>query len=281
MHSPEDESVIEQIRNVFRQIVTERMKRVARPKQSIEEGEYLIKPAEAVAEIQSGHTEPRVWMTYETKEHPKELFGAFDVTLVCDRSGSMDESSGGVVKKEEQRKVTVLLLEALREFCDDLEDTRKDLESDLHVRSEVWSFGGPSEVGCLKALSEELSDKQRVAVFKELENTPGKSTRDDLALTGILASIPEEDMQRIAKGELRRIVIVLTDGDSTNKDDARKVIQKLRDKGVIVMAIGITESAKAAVDLYAPDARLAENASMLGVRVGETLGHFIKGLNGR
>ncbi len=279
MRSPEDELVLEQLREVFRQIVTERLKRVDRPKQPVEEGEYLMKPAEAVAEIRSGHTEPRVWMTYETKEHPKELYGAFDVTLVCDRSGSMDESSDGVVKKEEQRKAAVLLLEALREFCDDLDDARKDLKSDLHVRSEVWAFGGPSEVGCLKVLSEELSDRQRVAVFKELASTPGKSTRDDLALTGIATSISEEDVERIAKGELRKIVIVLTDGESTNAIDAKKAIQRLREKGVIVTAIGITESGKAAIDLYAPDASVAENASFIGVRVSETLETFIKGLN--
>lgn len=274
-----DETVLEQIRAVFRKIVTERLEPVSRPKQPVEEGEYLIRPAEAVAEIQSGRTEPRVWMTHEVKEQQKELFGAFDVTLVCDRSGSMDESSGEVVKKQEQRKAAVLLLEALREFCDDLDDARKDLNADLHVRSEVWSFGGPSEVGCLKALSEELTDKQRVAVFKELENTPGDSTRDDLALAGIAASIPEEDLVSISRGELRKIVIVLTDGDSSNARGAKKAIKDLRGKGIMVTAIGITEDAKAAVELYRPDARLAENASMTGVRVGEVLETFIKELN--
>jgi hypothetical protein len=281
MRSPEaDETVIEQIRAVFRNIVTERLESVSRPKQPVEEGEYLVRPAEAVAEIRSGRTEPRVWMTHEVKERPRELFGAFDVTLVCDRSGSMDESSGGVVKKQEQRKAVALLLEALREFCDDLDDARKDLTADLRVRSEVWSFGGFSETGCVKALSEELTDKQRVAVFKELENTPGDSTRDDLALAGISASIPEEDVERIARGELRKVVIVLTDGDSTNKNGAKKAIKDLRDKGVTVAAIGITSAANAAVELYKPDGRLAETAAMIGARVGEALETFIKELNG-
>lgn len=275
-----DETVVEQIRGVFRKIVTERMEPMMRPKQPVEEGEYLIRPAEAVAEIRSGRTEPRVWMTHETKERPKELFGAFDVTLICDRSSSMDMAPGGVVKKIEQRKAAVLLLEALREFCDDLDDTRKDLRADLHVRSEVWGFGGASEVGCLKALSEELTDKQRVAVFKDLENTPGDSTRDDLALNGLLASIPEEDFERIARGELRKIVIVLTDGDSSNKEGAKKAIKALREKGVVVVAIGITNDAQKALQLYKPDARLAETAALTGVRVGEVLEKFIGELNG-
>ncbi|MEK7655183.1 MAG: vWA domain-containing protein [Patescibacteria group bacterium] len=281
IRSPEkDETVVEQIRTVFRQIVTERLESVSRPKQPVEEGEYLIRPAEAVAEIQSGRTEPRVWMTHEVKERQRELFGAFDVTLVCDRSGSMKESSGGAVKKHEQRKAVALLLEALREFCDDLDDARKDLTADLRVRSEVWSFGGPSEVGCIKALSEELTDKQRVAVFKELENTPGVSTRDDLALVGLAASIPEEDIERIVRGELRKVVIVLTDGYSSNPHGAKKAIKDLRDKGVMVAAIGITSAANAAIELYKPDGRLAEHAAMTGVRVGEALESFIKELNG-
>ncbi|MEK7529892.1 MAG: proline-rich domain-containing protein, partial [Patescibacteria group bacterium] len=183
LRSPEaDESVVEQIRRVFRKIVTERLEMRPRSRQPVEEGEYLIRPAEAVAESRAGHTDPAVWMTYEPREELKELFGAFDVTLVCDRSGSMNETDGTAVKNVEQQKAVALTLEALREFCDDLDDARSDLLADLHVRSEVWGFGGPPEVGCLKALSEELTDRQRVAVFKELASTPGKSTRDDLAL---------------------------------------------------------------------------------------------------
>ena len=190
LRSPEaDESVVEQIRRVFRKIVTERLEMRPRSRQPVEEGEYLIRPAEAVAESRAGHTDPAVWMTYEPREELKELFGAFDVTLVCDRSGSMNETDGTAVKNVEQQKAVALTLEALREFCDDLDDARSDLLADLHVRSEVWGFGGPPEVGCLKALSEELTDRQRVAVFKELANTPGKSTRDDLALDAILKSI--------------------------------------------------------------------------------------------
>ena len=174
----------------------------------------------------------------------------------------------------------MLVLEALREFCDDLEDKRKDLMNDLSVRSEVWGFGGPSEVGCIKVLSEELTDIQRVAVFKELNDTPGNSTRDDLALTGLMESVPEEDWERVIKGKLRKVVIVLTDGDSSNKSGAKKAIRNLRDKGAIVVAIGITNAAQSALALYAPDAHLAKTAAETGVAVGKVLETFISELNG-
>lgn len=280
LRSPEsDETVVEEIRAAFRQIITERLEPVSRPKLPVEEGEYLVRPAEAVAEVRAGKTEPRVWMTYEVKEQAKELFGAFDVTVVCDRSRSMEESDGTSVKKVEQQKAAALVLEAMREFCDDLEDKRKDMIADLCVRSEVWGFGGPSEVGCIKALSEELTDKQRVAVFKELANTPGKSTRDDLALEGILASVPEEDWERIVKKELRKVVIVLTDGDSSNAEGAKEAIKKLRARGVVVVAIGITKAAENVLRLYKPDAHLAKTAAETGVAVGEVLKEFIGSLN--
>ena len=239
-----------------------------------------MRPAAAVAEVRAGHRDPPVWMTYEPREELKAMFGAFDVTLVCDRSGSMDQSDGSAVKKVEQQKAAALTLEALREFCDDLDEQRPDLLADLHVRSEAWGFGGPSEVGCLKALSEELTDRQRVAVFKELANAPGESTRDDLALEAILKSIPDEDFERIVKGELRKVVIVLTDGDSSNAEGVKKAIKALRDKGVIVTAIGITNAAHAALKLYKPDAHLAKTAAETGVAVGGVLTELIRGLHG-
>ena len=281
LRAPEaDTTVVEEIRAVFRKILTERLEPVSRPKQPVEEGEYLVRPAEAVADVRAGRTEPRVWMTYETRERPKELFGAFDVTVVCDRSLSMNKYDGVSVKNAEQQKAVMLVLEALREFCDNLDEKRADLMNDLHVRSEVWGFGGPPEVGCIKALSEELTDKQRVAVFKELNNTPGKSTRDDLALNGLADSVSEEDWERVRKGELRKVVIVLTDGDSSNKAGAKKAIKDLREKGVIVVAIGITNAAENALKLYAPDAHLAKTAAETGVAVGKVLETFIGSLNG-
>lgn len=281
LRSPDaDMTVVEQIREVFRKIITERLAPVRRPKQPVEEGEYLIRPAEAVAEVRAGHTDPAVWMTHEVHDHPKELVGALDVTLACDRSKSMEDSDGTSVKMTEQQKAAALLLEALREFCDDLDEERADLLEDLHVRSEVWGFGGPPEVGCLKASSEELTDRERVAVYKELASVPGKSTRDDLVLEAILASISEEDFERIARGELRKVVIVLTDGDSSNKEGAKVAIKALRDRGVAVVAIGITKAAKKALTLYKPDGRLAKTAADTGVAVGEVLAEFIRELNG-
>lgn len=281
LRSPDaDETVVEQIRAVFRAIITERLAPVRRPKQPVDEGEYLIRPAEAVAETRAGHTDPAVWMTHEVHEHPKELVGALDVTIVCDRSISMKDSDGTSVKMTEQQKAAALTLEALREFCDDLDEERADLLEDLHVRSEVWGFGGPPEVECLKALSEELTDRERVAVWKALANVPGNSTRDDLVLEAILASIPEEDFERIARGELRKVVLVLTDGDSSNAEGAKVAIKALRNRGVVVVAIGITKAAKKALKLYKPDGRLAKTAADTGIAVGKVLQEHIRELNG-
>jgi hypothetical protein len=281
MHANDaDETVVEGIRVTFRKILTERLEPVMRSRQPVEEGEYLVRPAEAVAEVLAGHTQPRVWMTRERKEYPKEIFGAFDITVVCDRSVSMNESDGSAVKQVEQQKAVMLLLEAMREFCDDLDDKRKDLTADLQVRSEVWGFGGPEEVGCIKALSDELTDIQRVAVYKELKSTPGRSTRDDLALKGIFDSIPEEDFELIERGKLQKVIIVLTDGNSSNAEGTKKAIKDLRDKGVVVVAIGITKAGKEAIRLYKPDAHLAKTAADTGIAVGKVLKEFLKGLNG-
>lgn len=281
MRDPEtDETVVEELRAAFRKIVAERLEPTARPKQPVEEGEYLVRPAEAVAEIKAGRTEPRVWMTFEDRERPKELYGAFDVTVVCDRSGSMEQSDGTAVKRDEQRKAAAMVLESLREFCDDLEEKRKDLRSDLKVRSEVWGFGGPSEVGCLKPLSEELTDRERVAVFKVLATTPGKSTRDDLALKAIRETVPDEDWERVRRGELRKVVMVFTDGDSSNPEGVKAELKEWRGQGAFVVVVGITEAAQAALRLYKPDAKLAKTAAQVGVAVADILGSHLAALNG-
>ncbi|MEK7530098.1 MAG: VWA domain-containing protein, partial [Patescibacteria group bacterium] len=101
-------------------------------------------------------------------------------------------------------------------------------------------------------------------------------------LDAILKSIPEEDFERIARGELRKVVIVLTDGASSNKEGAKNAIKALRDKGVIVVAIGITKAATGVLTLYNKShAHLAKTAAETGVAVGDVLGEFIRGLNGQ
>ncbi len=280
IENPEtNERVVEELREIFRQIIAERLVPRLRSKQPTTEGEILVRPAEAVASIKAGIQEPAVWETLEVRPKNAEHFGNFDVTVVADRSSSMNEGDeNGAVKNVEQRKAVALMLEALTEFSIELEDIRHDLLYDLHVRTEAWAFGGDAQIGILKPLSETLTEKERVAVYKTLGSTPGKYTKDFAALRKIKESIPEEDWQRIEEKKLRKIIIVLSDGVSADAGAVQSVAKELRERGVIVVGVGITKRGESIKATYAPDGRVSEKAADLGSVLGELLKEHLKDL---
>jgi len=274
LENPETgEKVIEELRRIFKQIIAERKKERYAPKHPLSEGEILINPAEAVAAVMAGENEPEVWQSQERKDLPQELFGDFDVTLVCDRSGSMEGE-----KAREQRKAAVLLLEALKEFCNELDEARSDLKHDLNVRSEVWGFGGENEVKMLKPLSDQLTEKQRVSVYKDLADTPGAKTMDFLALEKIKNEVTGEEWQKIKEKKLRKIIIVLTDGASDDKSKVQGILREFDAAGVAVAGVGVTASGKSAEATYAPNGLVCETAGNLAAVLADLLKKYLKDL---
>ncbi len=257
-------SVIEELREMFERIVTRRKKRELAPKYPLSEGDSLAYPAEAVVRTRAGESEPDVWEDVEFREKDDRLVGDFDVTVVGDVSGSMEGD-----KADAQRLAMTLVLEALAEFSDELEDRRTELAHDLHVRTEGWVFGDGAE--CLKALSEELSEKERVAMHKRLENPDGNSTRDFLALEKLLENLSDGEVERLEEGRLKKIVIVMTDGRSDDATRVQTTLGKLREAGVIVVGIGITAAGQSALTTYAPDAKLCGNVGDLPNILAELL----------
>jgi len=274
MKNPEtNEFVIEELRAMFKKIINERKKKKYVPKYPTEEGEILAYPAEAVTAVKSGEREPKVWETVEAKERPREMYGDFDVTLVADRSNSMDGT-----KAIEQRKAAALILEALKDFCAELEEARKDIKYDLNVRTEAWSFGDEAQVEILKSLSSELTEKQRVYIYKKLADVPGNSTKDFLALEKIRDSISDEDLNKLKEGKLKKIVIVMSDGMSHGADKVKEICQDLREKGVTVVGVGITKGGASIVETYAPDGQVCEKPGDLARVLGDLLKNELKDL---
>lgn len=236
LKNPEtDETVVEELRALFRRIIAERKKPVRVPKVPTTDGEVLIQPVRAYLDALAGKEESLAWLSFQRKEKPKELYGQFDITWVVDRSGSMNDSGGE--KRIQQKIGTILGLEAIKEFCDDLDEARVEFQQDLEVRSEVWSFGDDAQVEILKPLSKELTEKQRVAVFKKLDDCPG-STKDFAALERIRDGLNPEDLDKIAAGKLQKIIICETDGGSDDPGRLKAVLNDLREKNIVVVAVG-------------------------------------------
>jgi len=265
-------SVVEELRNLFRQIRARRIKKVHPPRYPVEEGEELVDPAQLIAEAKAGNLEPKVWESFEIKEKVGKRFGQVQITFIFDRSGSMDENGGA--KKIEQQKAGVLGMEALDEANELYDEEKVNMVEPLEILSEVYSFQADGDDGKpMKRMSKEFSEKERIGVMKKLGTVPGGNTTDFVSLEAIGAEVDADPTlrQKIAKGEIKKIVIVFTDGESGDVSRVQAVLKKLREAGIAVAGVGITESGKAVLNTYAPNASLARNAEDLPVTLGGLL----------
>jgi hypothetical protein len=261
------ESVIEELRNLIARIIAKRLKPTPAPRYPVEEGEELVDPSGLVSDVKAGNLEPKVWETTETKEHPGKKFGEVEITLICDRSSSMTQGS----KLREQLKAAVLMMEVLKEFADQCEEEQINLTKPLEIRSEIYSFQSSSaDAVPLKRMSRELGEKERIDVAGMLASAPG-STTDFVPLETIEQGLPEDTRHKIAEGELKKIVIVFTDGGSDDASRVQAVLEKLRQAGVATIGVGMTEDGRPALETYAPDARLAIQAEDLTKALADLL----------
>lgn len=266
------QSVIQDLKDLIQRIIAKRMKPVPAPRYPVDEGEDLVDPATLVAEAKAGNFEPKVWETHETKEKPGKQFGEVEITLVCDRSGSMSEGS----KLVEQRKSAVLIMEALKELEEMCEEEAVNLTKPLEIRSEIYSFQETSADSVpIKKMSKELSEKERISVVSILSSTQGGTT-DFVPLESISKNLSEPIKEKIKSGEVKKIAIVFTDGGSNDPQRVKNVLESLRKEGVVVVGVGITEGGRPALTTYAPEAKLAETAEKLPIILGDLLKEHFK-----
>lgn len=265
-----NELVMEELRSLIERIIARRLKLAPTPRYPVEEGEDLVDPAELVAQVKAGNLEPKVWETDTVAERRGARYGEVEITLVFDRSGSMGDPPGA--KLTEQQKCGVMSMEVLKEFSQRCQEERVNVEKPLEVRSEMYSFqASQADSQPLKSMSAELAEKERIDVATALASAPGSSTTDFVTLETIDKEMSEEDIQKITEGELKKIVIVFTDGESDDPDKVQIALNKLRGKGVVVVGVGITQAGEAALTTYAPEARLARRAEELSLVLADVL----------
>lgn len=269
------ENIVQELRNLIERIIAKRLKPVQAPQYPVEEGEDLVDPAKLVEDFKAGNLEPKVWETTVVEEKKGDRFGEVEITLVCDRSCSMYEGN----KLSEQQKATVLMMEALKEFAERCDEEKVNLKKPLEVKSEIYSFQQDSNDSIpLKKMSKELGEKERIEVANILSSAPGLITTDFIPLETINKNLDEDTKKKITESELKKIVIVFTDGESNDADRTKKILKTLRGNGVITVGIGITKDGKVALTTYAPEARLAERAEDLATILAELLKEYLTDL---
>lgn len=271
-----NQSVVEELHELFSRIIAKRKKKWIVPKYPLEEGDTLDDPAGAYVEGMRGNFTPKVWEEHEIKEHRGNRCGEVEISFVCDGSGSMNEGSG--VKRKEQQKAMVLVMEALKDFNDIVDEEAGSLVDSIEIKTEVYKFqGAESDNAPLKQMGKELSEKNRITVCDELSNTPG-STTDFVPLETINGSVSPEVSEKIRDGELKKIVIVMTDGESDDTARVARVASVLREKGVVLVGLGITSGGEAVLKTYAPNALVAKSAEDLPIVLGKLLEEHLQNL---
>ena len=187
--------------------------------------------AQAYADILGGAT-PRADLDYETVERDIKKPNDLEVTLITDLSGSMRGE-----KAAEQTKTAVLIMEALAEFEDELKRERAERAVDLRVSTELRGFG--SDEFELKALSDTLPFKARIAAMRAMHNPNGSATNDFLSLGAVLKQVDEEKKKKMGEDAMRKLVILVTDGESSNESAAKRAKDALAASGVIAKALQI------------------------------------------
>lgn len=97
-----------------------------------------------------------------------------------------------------------------------------------------------------------------------------------LVLEHLLKNLTDEEREKLESGKLKKIVIVKTDGVSDDPSRVQRTFGKLREAGVIMIGIGITESGKSVLTTYSPDARLCERVGDLAVVLADLLKEHLK-----
>jgi len=252
-----------------------------------EEGDFLEDPALLVAGIRSGDSAPKAWedsrmesVSHEVfGEHTEEVmvpdddpgndtkFSELEITVVYDLSGSM--CSGG--KYQEQSKANAILTQAFRELSD-MTNEETEANSPLVIKTELRAFGAGNRI--LKKMSSAMTEDDQLRSVAILSQKPRGGNDEHEMFQDIEENMSPETIKKIKNGDLRKIVVVLTDG--TGEVAAiRRAVENLRGKGVIFVGVGITESGKDALKTYAPDGKLAKQAKDIPVTMRNLFKQYI------
>ena len=236
---------IDHMRQVFRSILDEVIAtRRGLSRRAHQDGDVLDpnRLAQTVADIRSG-VAPEAFQRYEAIRGRTELSCKTDYFFVFDCSGSMAGKSA-----QSAASCAVIMLEGLASMERDIRKMEKEQNidlSDLSVRTALYTFGSSSV--CHKPLGSSLNDKQRLDTYAAVSAADAGGTADYLALQEIAGLRRDHDRQRI--------IIVVTDGESNDRNAAYAAINQLRrDQNTVIYGVSIGSTA--AEQLYAPNAKL-------------------------
>jgi hypothetical protein len=256
------QSAIGEMRDVFQAVINERIsQKRGLSRRTFAEGAVLDpdRLVQTVIDVRNHVEQPEAFKDYETKRGETTAIGKTDYIFVFDTSSSMGWDGGNKARAAASSAVIGLEgLAALQRDVEEAEATHKvDLE--LDIRTAIYTFG--TGFACFKPLSTTVTPKERLDTYSAV-SSPRGGTEDFLALEDI-ENLPDES-------DRRRIMIVVSDGESDDATRARRSVDRLRGKGWFVYGISI--GSDEAENLYRPTARRVDDPNA----VPETIQTFIE-----
>jgi len=240
---------IKPLRGIFERIIATRKEIRRRLKERTDQG-VIFDPAmiaQSYIDISGGILNSRTQLKVRREEFDEQRLRDIEFTLICDLSGSMNENRPGG-KSYEQKLSAILITEALDEFEKKLKEERLERSVDLHVLTEIRGFHARDEE--LKPLSDTIDFATRVRIARRLENCTGSRTADYKSMAKVAAEIDKETKRKIESGDLRKVLILITDGGSDDVSLAKEAKGRLVKQGVIAKAIQIGQPGKSDMEKF-------------------------------
>ena len=280
------ESVLEEILSLFEKIRSRRLKPKYKSRWPVDMEHWqrldAASLAEWVAQLESGNFDPFMFEEDVIDLKEKEFVWKFELTIITDWSSSMQENW----KTMHQKIACLLIFEALKLLHDKLESEVYDMKSPIEFTTAWLMFDG-SGLRQLKEPSSDFTDSERIDCYDKLDYNSWLRTNDYDAIDHMINEVKsrwQEYVDELLAGKTKNIVMVLTDWDSSWKIALKNKLKELRELGVIVYWVWISNTALSTEINYASfdpelwEGKVCEDPSLLWVRMEEFLIHHLEKL---
>ncbi len=204
-------------------------------------GQNLEDPVSAVIDLRTGSFDPLGFDRKRIVEETEQFYGGWDLEVISDGSGSMNETLGGKVKFKVQRDMAYLLHRALHRFSQEAQRRKLRLVTPLKIRSSQYMFRGNS-IEEIKPLSDEFTPSQMALLWEKSAESIHGGTPAHLGLQAVFDRIGPEEAELLKDKKLLKVVALISDGGYDDTERVRKIKKQLEDMNVVVAEFRITDA---------------------------------------
>lgn len=195
--------------------------------------------------IRAGELDPTSRQREQEQRFTEQILSALQTHIIGDKSGSMSQVVDGETKWRLQRRAMYLILSSLDRAEKNVVRVKKRMQDPYDLYSQVISFRDSREIDVDKPLSNQFSPEDKVKLWKSLGNQ-GSGNGDVPALNHLYEQIQKEQEAMVQAGKqdkTLRVVIACSDGMPDNPTGVQQMAQKLGELNVVVVGVGLTETA--------------------------------------